>query len=103
MSTMYCGGHGLPLPCKTCAENMARSIERAAAAEPTKDWSQPGAIAAVPERTAGDIWENAIRKIGVHSACEWFGYSATHEFTVETIQVLRERSDEAAKATGAVS
>lgn len=103
MSGMYCGGHGLPLPCKTCAENMARGIERAAAAEPTKEWGLPGAIPLVPEKTTGDAFENAIRTIGVHSACEWFGYGATHEFTVETIEVLRERSDAAAKAAGATS
>jgi hypothetical protein len=100
MSTMYCSGHGLSLPCTVCAENLARGIERAAAAEPTKEWGLPGAIPPVPERTTGDIWENAIRKIGVHEACSWFGYHATHEFTVDTIQVLRARSEEAAKATG---
>ena len=72
-------------------------------AELPKEWGLPGAIPPVPERTTGDIWENAIRKIGVHSACEWFGYHATHEFTVETIQVLRDRSAFAAKATGDAS
>jgi hypothetical protein len=63
-------------------------------------FGKPGAIPLVPENTTGDIWENAIRTIGVHSACEWFGYPANHEFTVETIQVLRERSAESNKATG---
>jgi len=39
-----------------------------------------------------DIFENAIREIGVAFACEWFGYSADSEFTKETIRVLCERS-----------
>lgn len=64
------------------------------------DWGKPGAIPLVPERTTGDIWENAIRKAGVTSACEWFGYPSDHEFTKETIAVLRERSDESARAQG---
>lgn len=92
MSGMYCGGHGDPLPCKSCFANLAKRIQRDAEA---KEFGKPGAIPLVPENTTGDIWENAIRKIGVHSACEWFGYPADHEFTLDTINVLRDRSDEA--------
>jgi len=39
-----------------------------------------------------DIFENAIREIGVEFACEWFGHAADSEFTKETIKVLCERS-----------
>ncbi len=39
-----------------------------------------------------DIFENAIREIGVEFACEWFGYSYDSEFTKDTIKVLCERS-----------
>lgn len=28
MISMYCGGHGEPLPCKTCAANLARKRQR---------------------------------------------------------------------------
>lgn len=63
----------------------------------TQDFGAPGAIPLVPERTTGDAWENAIRKIGVNSACEWFGYCADDQFTLETIEILRKRSEEAAK------
>ena len=39
-----------------------------------------------------DIFENAIREIGVEFACKWFGHEANSEFTKETIKVLCERS-----------
>lgn len=64
-----------------------------------QDFGAPGAIPLVPERTTGDAWENAIRTIGVNSACEWFGHSIYSDFTMDTIRVLLERSEEAAKAT----
>ncbi len=38
-----------------------------------------------------DIFENAIREIGVEFACEWFGHDADSQFTKETIKILRER------------
>lgn len=41
----------------------------------------------------GDDFENAIRKIGVVFACEWFGYDADSDFREETIKVLLERSE----------
>lgn len=92
MSAMYCPGHGQAIPCGECAENLARRIERDEVAAPTYDYGKAGAIPLVPENCPNDIFENAIRTIGVHSACEWFGYRANHEFTVETIKVLLERS-----------
>jgi hypothetical protein len=48
-------------------------------------------IKLVPEFTAGDIFENAIRTIGAVNACEWFGHSPDSEFTKETQRVLDER------------
>ena len=39
-----------------------------------------------------DIFENAMREVGVVFACEWFGYDAESEFTKETIRLLCERS-----------
>jgi len=39
-----------------------------------------------------DIFENAIREIGVEFACLWFGHDVDSEFTKETIRVLCERS-----------
>ncbi len=35
-----------------------------------------------------DEFENAIRKIGVVFACEWFGYDADSDFTKDTIKRL---------------
>lgn len=46
----------------------------------------------VPERTSGDVFENAIRRFGVEAACEWFGHAHDSEFTRETIRVLQERA-----------
>lgn len=48
-------------------------------------------IRLVPEFTQADIFENAIRKIGVINACEWFGHAPDSEFTKETQRVLDER------------
>lgn len=52
-----------------------------------------GAIPLVEEDTTGDMFENAIRRIGVTAACEWFGYAPDSESTAETIRVLQERSN----------
>lgn len=52
----------------------------------------PGAIPSVREEVPIDAFENAIRAIGVVSACEWFGHAPDSEFTAETIRTLRERS-----------
>lgn len=46
----------------------------------------------VTENTPMDLFENAIREVGVVAACEWFGYSADSDFTKETALVLDERS-----------
>ena len=43
------------------------------------------------ENTPNDVFENAIRKYGVVSACEWFGHQSDSEFTQETIAELNER------------
>jgi hypothetical protein len=40
-----------------------------------------------------DEFENAIRKIGVVAACEWFGYLSDSAFTEKTIQILKDRSN----------
>ncbi len=53
-----------------------------------------GAIPLVEEKTSGDAFENAIRRIGVVAACEWFGHRPDSEFAAETIRVLQERSKE---------
>ena len=55
---------------------------------------KPRAIAAVPEHVPMDEFENAIRKIGVVNACEWFGHAPDSEFTREIIKVLQERATE---------
>ena len=52
----------------------------------------PGEIPGVPEHCPNDVFENAIRKIGVVHACEWFGYKADDPFTKETIDELMARS-----------
>ena len=39
-----------------------------------------------------DVFENAIREIGVEFACEWFGHNADSEFTRETVKTLCDRS-----------
>jgi hypothetical protein len=46
----------------------------------------------VEVRCGADDFENAIRKMGVVAACEWFGYPADHDFTLGTIATLLERS-----------
>ncbi len=53
----------------------------------------PDDLPHVEVRCAGDEFENAIRKFGVVSACEWFGHSPDSEFTAETIKVLRDRGN----------
>lgn len=53
--------------------------------------AKAGGWVAVPERTTGDAFENAIRRYGVVAACEWFGYAHDSEFTKETQRVLDER------------
>ena len=42
----------------------------------------------VEERCPMDEFENAIRKVGIVAACEWFGHKADSEFTAETIDIL---------------
>ena len=54
----------------------------------------PRAIPAVPEHVPMDVFENAIRKVGVVNACEWFGYESTSDFTRDTIKLLRDRAEE---------
>lgn len=49
-------------------------------------------IPAIKERCENDVFENAIRRIGVIAACEWFGHRPDSEFTIETIRVLKARS-----------
>ena len=49
-------------------------------------------IPQVDVKCQSDEFENAIRKIGVVFACEWFGYDAESEWTKETIELLCERS-----------
>ena len=39
-----------------------------------------------------DVFENAVREIGVEFACEWFGHDADSEFTKKTVKTLCERS-----------
>jgi hypothetical protein len=47
-------------------------------------------IASIPvtEITPCDEFENAIRKFGIVSSCEWFGYQSNSEFTADTIAHL---------------
>ena len=46
----------------------------------------------VEENCPMDAFENAIRRIGVVAACEWFGHRPDSDFTAETIRVLAERT-----------
>lgn len=62
-----------------------------AAAEAALSEAKAGGWVAVPERTTGDAFENAIRRYGVVAACEWFGHAHDSEFTKETQRVLDER------------
>lgn len=48
-------------------------------------------IGFVDEKTPADIFENAIRRIGVVAACEWFGHKHDSEFTRDTQRILNER------------
>lgn len=47
-----------------------------------------GDIQLVPENTPIDVFENAIRTIGVVAACEWFGYAPDSDFTRIAIAML---------------
>lgn len=53
----------------------------------------PGEIALAEEKCPMDCFENHIRKIGVVTACEWFGHAADSEFVKETVAILIERSN----------
>lgn len=53
----------------------------------------PKEIPPVPEHAPIDAFENAIRAVGVVTACEWFGHFPDSEFTRDTITVLIERSE----------
>ena len=50
-----------------------------------------GALSPVEVKCPNDEFENAIRKYGVVSACEWFDHAFNSSFTAESIKVLRER------------
>lgn len=52
----------------------------------------PNEIPPAEVRCPMDEFENAIRKIGVVNACEYFGYDAESWFTKETIEWLLQRS-----------
>ncbi|MBR8343045.1 hypothetical protein KDX40_04745 [Burkholderia ambifaria] len=52
----------------------------------------PGEIPPVRQTCPMDVFENAIRAVGVVNACEWFGHTTDSEFTRETITVLISRS-----------
>lgn len=49
-------------------------------------------IPQVEVKVQADVFENAIREIGVEFACEWFGHNADSDFTKESIKTLCERS-----------
>jgi hypothetical protein len=51
-----------------------------------------GDIPNVQVKCEADVFENAIREIGVVFACEWFGHDEDSDFTKETISTLCERS-----------
>ena len=48
-------------------------------------------MAKAVEHAPIDRFENAIREIGISTACEWFGHAPDSEFTRETIKVLNDR------------
>lgn len=51
----------------------------------------PGDLPPVVVTCPNDEFENAIRKIGVVNACEWFGHAPDSEFTADTVTTLRAR------------
>lgn len=56
------------------------------------EFGGPGEIPPVEVNCPCDEFENAIKKIGVVNACEWFGYESFHPFTLATIQDLKEKA-----------
>lgn len=52
----------------------------------------PNEIPLVNEKCPMDIFENQIRRIGVVTACEWFGHESDSRFTKDTIRFLRLKS-----------
>ena len=57
------------------------------------DYKNENEIPPCEVMSKSDIFENAIRAIGVESACEWFGHDAGSDFTKDTIKILLERSN----------
>lgn len=61
----------------------------------------PNALPQVPEDgTEGTRFENAIRRIGISNACEWFGHPARGEFARDTLIALQSRNKEAEEKKG---
>lgn len=52
-----------------------------------------GAFPQVQVQVPMDEFENAIRKIGVVAACEWFGHAPGSQFTKDTIEHFRARGE----------
>jgi hypothetical protein len=57
------------------------------------EFGSAGEIDQVDEKCPMDAFENHIRRIGVVAACEWFDHDRNSDFTMETIRVLKERSN----------
>ena len=53
-----------------------------------------GDIMPVKVNCQADVFENAIREIGVEYACQWFGHDIDSDFTKEIVKILKERSEE---------
>jgi hypothetical protein len=61
----------------------------------------PNALPPVPEDgTECTSFENAIRRIGISNACEWFGHPANGEFARDTLIHLQSRNEEAKEKQG---
>lgn len=54
----------------------------------------PSDLPPVPVSVPCDEFENAIRKIGIVTACEYFGHAPDSEFTATTIAYLRARGQQ---------
>lgn len=82
-----------------CPDDVAGPVERPVLQPERGAYGEAWAIPLVDEDTPCAVFENAIRRIGVVFACEWFGHAPDSDFTRETIRVLRKRSGEQTAAS----
>ncbi len=57
-----------------------------------EQFGKPNFFPQVEVKTPMDEFENAIRKIGITTACEWFGHTKDSAFVEQTINHFERRA-----------